>query len=444
MPRTSLACRSTRRGAVAVMVAILLVAILGVVALSLEGGLFRDSRRRVQNAADAGANAAAVELFRSYPTITAGGTPVYDPQSRAARAALDAAATSGFPNDGKTAQVVVNIPPTSGPFAGKVGTAEVIVTYYQPRYFSSLWGSNTMPVSARCVARGRWTGTGNGVIVLDPTLSHALDASGQGTVTVTGGASMIVNSKDSEAARVTGGGGMTAVSFEITGSATGSFNGPVNTGQPPIPDPLAYLPAPSVPSDGRITSQNKPGAGGGKIYTLTPGRHTNLPNFTSNDEVIFQQASANSAGGIYFIDGGGLISTGADMHMDPNTTGGLMIYNRPRSGAQSNQIKIAGGSGDNRLELRALTSGPYAGILFWQDRTSDVSMAVTGGSVPGKTTLLGTFYAANAQLSITGQGDAVIGSQYISRSLSMSGGGNITIDYSDNSTGRQREVFIVE
>src|SRR5206468_68984 len=98
----------------------------------------------------------------------------------------------------------------------------------------------TLPVVSRAVALGRWGGTGNGVIVLDPTSQNALDASGTGSVTLTGGAWMVVNSLDgASAARVTGGGGLSAAAFKIVGGANGTFTGPVETGFQPIPDPLA-------------------------------------------------------------------------------------------------------------------------------------------------------------------------------------------------------------
>src|SRR5262249_54961995 len=152
---------------------------------------------------------------------------------------------------------------------------------------------------------------------------------------------------------------------------------------------------------------------GNREYTLTPGRYTNLPNFNVGDVVIFKQASYSSVGGIYYIDGGGFTSTGATIQMDSGTTGGIMIYNAPRSGATSNGISISGNSAGT-VNLGPLTSGPYAGILFWQARTSSVPLAISGG---GNFTLEGTFYAANANLQITGNGTATIGSQYISRTL---------------------------
>src|SRR5262249_992130 len=150
---------------------------------------------------------AATKLFVNYPTITA--TSKYDPNGAGAAAAQASATANGFPNDGTTATVTVNIPPQSGPFTGKAAYAEVTITYYQPRYFSRLWGTDPIAVAARAVGRARYGGANDGIIVLDPSAKDSLNASGTGTVTVTGGAAVIVDSSDAAAAGVTGGGGVT-------------------------------------------------------------------------------------------------------------------------------------------------------------------------------------------------------------------------------------------
>lgn len=423
-----------RSGVVAILVAASLVLLIGIVAIAVDGGLLQDNKRRLQATADAAALAAADVLYRRYPTLSSTNP---DPGGDAAAAAQKAAADNGFAA-GTRVTVTVNIPPQSGPFTGKIGYAEVLLTYHQPRYFSTIWGSAATPVRARAVAKAFWGGTGNGVIVLDPSVAHALDANGTGAVTVTGGAAMVVNSSDpASAARASGGGGLTAPQFWITGGYEGTLNGTVTTGTPPIPDPLAYLPVPSVTENGKVTIKNL--GMGNKQYTLSPGRHTSLPNFNAGDVVIFQQASAGG-GGIYYIDGGGFTSTGATIYMDSDTSGGVMIYNAPKSGATSNGISISGNP-DGKVHLSALTSGPYAGILFWQARSSAVPLGISGN---GDFKLEGTFYTANANLKITGNGDAVIGSQYISRTLNLGGNGNITIDYTDQGTARKREVRLVE
>ena len=217
-----------RRGVVTILAAVVLVILIGVVAITVDGGLLQDNRRRAQAAADASALAAANVLFKNYASLT---TSSPDPGGAAVAAATQAAADNGFPVSSSTA-VTVNVPPKSGPFTGKLGYAEVLITYQQPRYFSTIWGSSTIPVKARAVGWGYWGGTGNGVIVLDPTAKNALDASGTGSVKVTGGAKFIVDSNHSEAARVTGGGSMTAAGFNIVGGYTGPLDGPVANWEP--------------------------------------------------------------------------------------------------------------------------------------------------------------------------------------------------------------------
>ncbi len=426
-----------RRGAVAILIALLLPVLLGFLVVTLEGGLSRDTRRKVQNAADAAALAAATELFIHYPAIVDSSFSDADPSGSGVAAAKAAAAANGFP-DGGNSTVVVNLPPESGPFKNKAGYAEVIVTFNQPRYLSRMWGGESIPVVARAVSRARWAGTNIGIMVLDPAVKNALIGSGTGNLTVTGGspgtqgAAVIVNSSDWIAAAATGGGLLTAPEFKITGGYTGALIGDVETGVPPSPDPLRHLPEPIVTQPGMMTVTNL--GPGSKQYTLTPGYYSKLPNFTTGDVVILQQ------GGIYSITGGGFKSTGATIKMDPDSSGGVMIYNNPSGSAESDVIAITGNAAGT-VNLSALTEGPYAGILLWQKRKATQSLSVAGG---GSFTLLGTFYAANALLNVTGNGDAVIGSQYISRTLSLGGGGNTLINYTDEGTARLREVILVE
>ncbi|MSQ95453.1 MAG: hypothetical protein EXR98_12970 [Gemmataceae bacterium] len=439
------AAKTSRRGTVAVLVAVSITLLLGMVALTLDGGLLQDNKRRVQNAADGAAIAAANTIFKNYPTIASTGTA--DPGGQAAAAALNSASENGFadnavggglpPNLAETS-VVVHIPPLSGPFTGTIGYAEVIITFKQPRYFSTIWGSTATPVEARAVAKGFWGGTGKGVIVLDPVAKQALSSTGGAAGIVTGGAAVVVDSNNIDAASASGGGTFTADNFLITGGYTGVFNGVMTTGVLPTPDPLAYLPVPPVPENGTITKKNL--GKGNHQYVLTPGRHTAMPRVNVGDVVIFKQASHNANGGIYYIDGGGWSSTGATIKMDSTTSGGVMLYNHPNSSAQSESIGITGNSAGS-VNLSALTSGPYAGLLMWQDRTATQSMSIAG---QGSFDLTGIFYTANANLAVSGNGVAIIGSQYISRTLTLSGNGAVNINYTDQGTARKREVRLVE
>src|SRR5437763_16638543 len=108
--------RRPRRGFIAVIVAVSLIAMLGVAALALDGGLLLDNRRRAQAAADASALAAATQLFTNFPAIAAGNA---DPGGKGASSALSVAANNGYANDGSTSVRTGNIPPQSRPFGGK-------------------------------------------------------------------------------------------------------------------------------------------------------------------------------------------------------------------------------------------------------------------------------------------------------------------------------------
>jgi hypothetical protein len=446
-----------RKGVVAVFVAFSLIALLGFVALTLDGGLLYLEHRKARTTADAAAMAAACELFRSYPSE--GGL---DPRGVAHNAAMNTAQTNGY-GDNSATSVTVHIPPQSGTYAGRPGYVEVLVEYRMPRGFSRIWGSETIPIRARAVARGAWAAVTAGVLILDYEDRASLNSQGNGAFTETGGP-VIINSNNPSAVVVTGNGAVKAPEFFITGGvhlrgngtfATEPVPGQIFTGVHPTPDPLAYLPPPPVPPDGTMTITNL--GKGNRRYELTPGRYRNLPNFNTGDEVILKQASANEVGGIYYIDGGGFKTTGASITMDPHTTGGVMIYNKPASQAQSHKVQITGNAA-GKVDLGPLTDGPYAGIVLWQDRDSSVDVLLEGN---GQFTMRGTIYTPGAKLNINGNGDmstgfyldekgqaiygaSGIGSQFIVNNLSLGGNGNINIIYNGPDVARTRIISLVE
>src|SRR5215203_3598250 len=108
----NITAKTRRRATVATLVAISMTLLLGVVAVSLDGGLLQDNKRRVQNATDAAALAAGNVIFRNYPTITS--MTNLDPGGAAAAAAKQSAADNGFAHNDTDTFVVVNIPPQNG------------------------------------------------------------------------------------------------------------------------------------------------------------------------------------------------------------------------------------------------------------------------------------------------------------------------------------------
>jgi Flp pilus assembly protein TadG len=407
-----------RRGNIAVMTAVCLTVVISIVAIALDGGVLMDDSKRVQSAADASAFAAAEDLFLHYQTYTG-----LDPLGTAKAAATRLAGENGFPS------ITVNIPPASGYYAGQAGYAEVIITYSQPRYFSSLFGSPSLPVVGRAVARGAWVAPHVGILLLDPTASGSLGMNGGTTMTVAG-VPIIIDSNSPTAATAVGGAKAVAPIYDITGvpgtSGSGTaFSGIIQNGQKPTPDPLAYLPEPD-PSTMVVQATHATHASGPTTLTVSPGVFTGGIQITG-------QASLIMAPGIYYMDGGGFAFSGNGSL----TATGVMIYNAPQKSTDIISI-----NGNGAIDLSPPTSGIYTGISLFQDRTSTNTVSVTGN---GASSISGTFYVAGGTLSVTGNGTSdVIGSQYISYDLSVNGNGAFSVNWGAPDVARTRIITLVE
>src|SRR6266508_3979694 len=102
-----------RKGQVVIFVAFAIVALIGFLALSLDGGAMLSERRHAQATADAAALAAASQLYYDYWQYSG-----IDPNG-ARTAALAAALRNGYNNDGITSKVGVYNPPISGAYTGR-------------------------------------------------------------------------------------------------------------------------------------------------------------------------------------------------------------------------------------------------------------------------------------------------------------------------------------
>jgi hypothetical protein len=424
-----------RYGKVAVLVALSLVGIVGVTAIAVDGGLLMDERGRAQAAADAAAMAAATDLFTNYRLY--GGV---DKMGTANSSALANAAADGYANDGVTSIVTVNIPPTSGPYTNQIGCAEVIIQYNQKRAFSNIFGDGDIPVKARAVARAKWVASNIGVLVLDTSGKNALNMSSSGNVSLTGlPASVIINSSDPSGAVISGTGNLTANEFDLNGNpgwlttGTGRFIGTVNSPMATVPDPLQGLTPPdpnTMPiahSGGTLNITDTINGDGSNSITLSPGVYQmgiSIPAMGSGT-VTMQP-------GIYYMQGGGFNYTGS-----VNVVGnGVMIYNAPNS---SNDVVSINGSGN--VTLSPLTTGAYSNFTVWQDRSSNAPVTLAGN---GNMSVTGTIYAAGAPLNITSNNSNIIGSQYVSSDLNLSGNGNVTINFTGGAVPAVRLLGLVE
>jgi hypothetical protein len=419
--------KHSRRGTVLVLAAFAMAAIFGVVAIAVDGGFLLDKRRHVQATTDAVAMAAADVLFQRYPTYKG-----LDGNGDALAQGLRIAKENGYKNDGTNSVVTLRFSPElylGGPDKGTVipaGYVEVYVQHNQQRFFSLLFASSAVPIKSRAVARGMWAPFKNGILVLDLHMKSALNSHGNG-VTNVNNSLVIVNSDSADAAVSSGGGSLSAPTYDITGGYTGTgFTGTINTGTEPVPDPLRYLPPPD-PTTMTVQS-NHPLMIAAGVKVLSPGVYQGGIKITGTAKVTMLP-------GIYYMLGGGFHYSGS-----ASLTGlEVMIYNDPIN--QPAVDEGINGVGGGSVTLTPPKTGLYQGISFFQDRNDDVDVIFAGN---GKFNVTGTVYAAGALVRASGNGDISVGSQYISRALDLGGNGNLNITWNPLTTAPTRVLQLVQ
>jgi Flp pilus assembly protein TadG len=264
------------------MMAILLPVLCGFAGLVLDSSLLMADYRNLQHASDAAATLAATTLFN--------GGNVED----ATAAAVGCVQTeNGF----TTANVQVNIPPLSGPYAGSPNYVEVIASEQQSTYFIQVLGLLAPPtVQVRSVAGFEASTMGAAVVVyeanppgvtvdLSPyvTLSETLPALQIGGLEVLGLGQLSVNGAvldnnqwggvDQNGNQVGSSAGppygaacmpllpltsLAALNIRVVGGVDNPSNyssytagqpSPLRANQLPVPDPYANLPTPTVAVD---------------------------------------------------------------------------------------------------------------------------------------------------------------------------------------------------
>lgn len=389
--------RATRRrwsdtGQGLVLTGLAITALMGAAGLAVDMGYLRYTERRMQTAADAAALSAAAELnYSDY--VTAG---------------QNDASSNGFTNGSNNVTVAVNYPPMEGAYAGQSNYVEVIVSETVPTFFMRALGTNSETVSARAVAHD-WTDT-NCIYALSPNASKAMYISGSASVTASCGA--MDNSNASDALTNGGSGAFSVSSTSVAGGWVSNGGGTItptpSTGIPPEPDPLSYVPEPSVGScdySGKIVVNS--------TASLTAGVYCGGIKVNGGGSVTF-------ASGLYIINGGefalngGASASGTDVTF--YITGGA-------------SVTVNGG---NTTTLVAPTSGTYAGVLFFQDRTDSSVATVTGTS---GSNITGTLYFPDAALSYGGNSTITTYNLIVANTVSFTGNTTVNNDYSSLSGG---------
>jgi Flp pilus assembly protein TadG len=315
--------RPRRRGTIIVIVVLILAVLVGMVGMVLDAGQLMNAHRQVQNAADAGATAAALELLRG----------------RSSSVAAAAATTFVQQYNGLGAATVgVSIPPVSGPHAGNANYAEVTVSNsLQTRLIQVLGGTRTRTVTARAVAGWEGVNISGVIMALDANARPGINLTGNGSLRVNG--TVVVNSNgggltergvpinngnSGYAIETSGNGKLQALDVESVGGVnnpskvtnySGSTQSPLHTGVPAQSDPFEFLASPTTANGAAATNFGAIKLSGNESVTLQPGVYNSI-SASANVTVTMQP-------GIYVIKGGGI-----DLSGNATINGsGVMIYN---------------------------------------------------------------------------------------------------------------------
>ncbi|MHB8571599.1 MAG: pilus assembly protein TadG-related protein [Candidatus Dormibacteria bacterium] len=399
--------RTSERGQTLVLACFLGAALLGAVGLAVDAGMGFARERMAQNAADAGALAAAYDIG------------VGDSETVATTDAQSVVKLGGEPASSLTLTFLDSYGNATAS-GSQVATVTGSISETSPTTFMRALGINSSTVQNNARARVP-RGAPCGLCVLSPSASPAVSATGNGNVTVTGN-SIMVDSSAHPAATVTGNGSMSATSIGVVGSTSSTGNGSYSpapvTGIPPFPDPLAGVPVPSVSG----ANQGSVNLSGNNSQTLDPGVYTTL-SVSGNGTLTLNP-------GIYVVTGG-VSATG-----NGNLVGhGVMIYFACASyPAQCNTGGQSGASlsltGNGSYDVTAPSSGTYQGLGVFYDRHNTSSLSITGN---GSDNLTGTIYGASASLTLTGNGDtSQFNSLVVVNTATFTGNGGINLAFNQS------------
>ncbi len=337
----------TKRGGVAIMVAVSLTMLIGFAALGTEVVYALFKQRQMQSTASSAALAGATALMTGHPVdLTV--------EARAV------ATTAGFTSGTAGSTVTVNHPPLNGPYAGNAAAVEVVVGQPQTLPLSKLFYAGPWNISARAVATA---GSSANACALE------LDTSNTTGVTISNGAQVTlnqcglgVNANGSSALSVSGGAVLNTKSVSVSGSASITNGGVINatdgvkTAQPPIADPYSGITVPS---------------GSGCKYGSLPNNplslnHSNSGTQTLNPDGVYcggltmgNDAVVVMNPGVYIINGGSF-NIGGAVRLSGN---GVTIV---LTGSGSNYATATIGNGAT-VTLTAPSTGATAGLVFFQN-----------------------------------------------------------------------------
>jgi Flp pilus assembly protein TadG len=376
--------RKCRRGNVAILFALFLPVIVGAAGFGVETTYWYYKRLGMQAAADAAAYAGALEKRN-------GGSA-----SEVTVVSELASSQNGFPKS----QTTIQVNPAS---VNGGGSVEVVLTDKAERFFTGLFIASDPVIVARATAS--FTNASKAcILALSPTASKAANFSGNSNLQLTG-CSVMSNSSAADSFNIQGSAilkttcAIAVGGAHTTGGLTETECSAPLTNQPAVADPYADVVAPTPSGACKGSSA--------KDTTITPGRYCS--GLALKGAVTMQP-------GVYYIEG----SSGFDANAGATVTGtGVTIY------ITGGTAKINGGA---TITLQAPTSGTYAGILFFGDRSTSGQNKFNGDA---SSKMTGAIYFAGGEVDYQGNFSGLNGcTQVIGDTVEWTGSTSISVDCS--------------
>jgi Flp pilus assembly protein TadG len=418
------------RGAMLALVALGMIGLMGMLVLTLDAGFLHRQRRMAQTAADAGAQAGAIEIFREH-------------RDSAIAAAYSETSRNGFANGVNNVAVTVNNPPVSGPHNGDTLFVEVIVQQSLATFFGKVVNKASVSISPRSVA-GVVSPVAGCMYVLDPTASKALEIKSDGDV-IADNCEIVVNSNSSTAVSVSNNGStLDAASIAISGGYTLGSGATISpdpqTGVPATPDPLAYLTMPAIPATCDYFDKT---VSGGATETLSPGVYCGGLNVQNNLTV------ANLNPGLYILRGKqGANSLNIQAGATINSTGtGVTFIITSDSVGNYGPVNFQSGSFVNLSATASPATNFSLGILIYQDPAapSDIWNIFHSSTT---LTLNGTLYFPTQYVELGGSGaDISITGGIVAKKIKVQSDGTVNLSVGGGGLGQNppfRRPTIVE
>jgi Flp pilus assembly protein TadG len=421
-------------GQAIVMIAIVFMALLFAVGLSIDAGQLYAAKRTQQEASDAAAFAGAVVLYQ-------GGTVL-----QATQAAINDATRNGYTDGTNSTTVTVNGSatassngPTSGAYVGEspiMHVEVIIVRQVKTTLVPAEAAFN--PVRARGVAGSETGNNGFPIMALNTSCAGpALTVSNNEDIHVYGGG-IVSNSCNASAVSGFSSGQdlqicalppapCTPNSFALltVGGTTGNtFPGgvAVTTGQTAFSDPFAGWPKPSGKSYNGINTLPTDPAKIAGTNTAPEGIYTGT------------LSGVDLCHGIYILKGGGF---GGDIardtnaaHIDANTgtpcDGNVLLYNTTTNfPLATGTCSGMGANGSHPITIRPMTTGPYKNMAIYQDPTCTTSLSIGGNNLLD---VGGTIYMPKGTISLNGNPATITGGQLIANNIDVQNG-NLTVTF---------------